>query len=88
MVKPTVTVIDGRLEPRFGARSQHTAVVGVIKTHQRRYLHPLGLQVRYALQPRQRTPLFFLTSGSFPVVRTCPGRSLVWVERQTSITDR
>lgn len=62
------TVVDGRLEPRFGQRRQSTAVVGVIKTHQRRYLHPLGLQVRYALRPQQRTPLFSITTGSFPVV--------------------
>lgn len=62
------TVIDGRLEPRFAGRDQASAVIGVVKTHQRRYLHPLGLQARYALRPRQRTPLFTLTTGSFPVV--------------------
>jgi hypothetical protein len=62
------TVIDGRLEPRFGQRTQTTAVVGVIKSHQGHYLHPLGLQVRYALRPQQRTPLFFLSTGSYPVV--------------------
>lgn len=70
-------VIDGRLEPRFGERSQKTAVVGVIKTHQRRYLHALGMQVLYSLRPRQRTPLFLLETASFPVVsfylRLAPG---------------
>lgn len=62
------TVVDGRLEPRFGERTQRTAVIGVIKTHQGRYLHPLGLQARYALRPRQRTPYFFLDTGGFRVV--------------------
>lgn len=61
------TVVDGRLEPRFAERSQRTAVAGVIKTHQGKYLHLHGLQVRYALAPRQRTPVFYLSTGSFPV---------------------
>lgn len=62
-----LTVIDGRLEPRFGQRNQRSPVLGVIKSHQGRYLHPLGASVRYALRPQQRTPVFYLTGPAFPV---------------------
>ena len=55
------TVVDGLLEPRLGGFDPDTSpVVGVIKTHRRNYLHPLGLQLLYQLQVGQRTPMFTL----------------------------
>jgi hypothetical protein len=55
------TVVDGRLEPRVGGfDSEHSPMFGVIKTHRETYLHPLGMQVLYALEPGQRTPAFSL----------------------------
>src|SRR5262249_54522863 len=61
-------LVDGRLEPRSGGRGPFTPVVGVIKTHQRRYLHPLGLTALYDLEPGQRTPVFFIEGDDrFPV---------------------
>jgi hypothetical protein len=53
------TVVDGRLEPRRGGFTSDTSpIYGVIKTHQKTYLHPRGMQVLYALEHGQRTPLF------------------------------
>jgi hypothetical protein len=55
------TLVDGRLEPRMGAFDQHTnAVVGLIKTHYRTYLHQNGLRLLYELLPGERTPAFCL----------------------------
>ncbi|HEU5382301.1 MAG TPA: hypothetical protein VFV38_43355 [Ktedonobacteraceae bacterium] len=57
----TPTLVDGRLEPRMGAFNQHAdAVVGLIKTHYRTYLHPNGLRMLYELAPGERTPAFCL----------------------------
>jgi hypothetical protein len=56
------TVVDGRLEPRASAFSGATVpVVGLIKEHNRNYLHQQGWQVFYDLKPRQRTPAFRIT---------------------------
>jgi len=53
------TVIDGRLEPRSeGFDLVESPIFGVIKTHYRNYLHPLGMQVLYGLEVGQRTPVF------------------------------
>jgi hypothetical protein len=55
------TLVDGRLEPRMGAFDQRTdAVVGLIKTHYRTYLHQNGLRLLYELLPGERTPAFCL----------------------------
>lgn len=55
------TVVDGRLEPRAaGFDPQHSPVFGVIKSHHENYMHPLGMQVLYRLEPGQRTPAFRL----------------------------
>lgn len=55
------TLVDGRLEPHMGAFDQHTdAVVGLIKTHYRPYLHQHGLRLLYQLLPGERTPAFCL----------------------------
>ncbi len=62
------TVVDGRLEPRSGGFNQASSpVVGVVKTHSKNYLHPLGMQVLYQLQPGQRTPVFAIPD-KLPVV--------------------
>lgn len=64
----TPTVVDGRLEPRSGGFDQtRSPVIGVIKTHDENYLHPLGIQVLYQLQPGQRTPVFAIP-GKLDVV--------------------
>jgi hypothetical protein len=64
----TPTVVDGRLEPRSGGFDQERSpVIGVIKTHRENYLHPLGLQLLYQLQPGQRTPAFVIP-GKLEVV--------------------
>jgi hypothetical protein len=53
------TVVDGRLERRSGGFDQaRCPVIGVIKTHHQNYLHPLGMQLMYQLQPGERTPVF------------------------------
>ncbi len=55
------TVVDGRLDPRSGAFDAATdAVVGVVKAHNKAYLHPQGWRVFYNLEPGQRTPAFHL----------------------------
>jgi hypothetical protein len=62
------TVVDGRLEPRSGGFDQvRSPIIGVIKTHHQNYLHPLGMQLMYQLQPRQRTPVFAIP-GTLDVV--------------------
>jgi hypothetical protein len=63
------TVVDGRLEPRLGGPEQaEWPVFGVIKKHHKNYLHPLGMQILYRLQPGQRTPAFSLPQEKLPVV--------------------
>ena len=63
------TVVDGRLEPHSGGFDQnHSPVIGVIKSHSRNYLHPQGMQLLYALEPGERTPLFALPNAKLPVV--------------------
>jgi hypothetical protein len=63
------TVVDGRLEPRWGGFDPgESPVFGVIKTHYRNYLHPLGMQLLYELEPGQRTPMFRLRQEKLPVV--------------------
>lgn len=55
------TVVDGRLDPRSGAFDPaDDAVIGVVKTHNKAYLHPQGWRVFYNLEPGQRTPTFHL----------------------------
>ena len=62
------TVVDGRLEPRSGGFDQaRSPVIGVVKTHNQNYLHPLGMQLMYQLQPGQRTPVFAIP-GTLDVV--------------------
>lgn len=56
------TVVDGRLERCSGGFDQERSpVIGVIKTHNQNYLHPLGMQLMYQLQPGERTPVFAIT---------------------------
>lgn len=63
------TVVDGRLEPRRrGFDPSTSAVYGVIKTHWKQYLHGPGMQVLYALEHGQRTPLFRLDEHNLSVV--------------------
>ncbi len=63
------TIVDGRLEPRWGGFDpEESPVFGVIKTHYRNYLHPVGMQLLYQLEPGQRTPMFRLTQEKLPVV--------------------
>lgn len=67
-------VVDGRLEPRAGGlegpAGQGAPVVGVIKTHSKRYLHDEGMCARLALGQAERTPLFTITGPGvrLPVV--------------------
>jgi hypothetical protein len=57
--KSTPTVVDGRLEPREEAfDDENDLIIGLIKTHQKNYLHSQGWQVFYELRPGQRTPAF------------------------------
>lgn len=55
------TVVDGRLEPRRGGflASVHP-VVGVIKTHRKRYLPADGMRVLFRLRAGERTPYVIL----------------------------
>ena len=54
-------VVDGRLAPRVdGFDAATSPVVGVIKTHNRNYLHPRGLNLLYQLGTGQRSPVFRL----------------------------
>lgn len=70
----TPTLVDGRLEPRFGAFDEaQDPVVGLIKTHSENYLHPQGWRTLYALQPGQRTPVFQLTRRPEPADEGEPG---------------
>ena len=63
------TIVDGRLEPRLGGPEQaNWPVFGVVKSHHRLYLHGLGMQVLYRLEPGQRTPVFLLDKPPLPVV--------------------
>jgi hypothetical protein len=62
------TVVDGRLEPRIGGFDPDQPVFGVVKTHHKNYLHPIGMQLLYQLEPNQRTPVFRLGSGRLDVV--------------------
>ena len=72
LVANVPTVVDGRLEPRVGGfDSSCSPVFGVIKTHRETYLHPLGLQILYRLEPGKRSPAFAMrrsTSRRLPVV--------------------
>ena len=62
------TVVDGRLEPRSGGfHQERSPIIGVIKQHHQNYLHPLGMQLMYQLQPGQRTPVFAIP-GTLDVV--------------------
>lgn len=55
------TIVDGRLDPRASAFDAATdAVCGVVKTHNKAYLHPQGWRLFYNLEPGQRTPAFHL----------------------------
>jgi hypothetical protein len=82
------TLVDGRLEPRSGGRGPFTKVIGVIKTQQQRYLHPLGFSTLYDLVPGQRTPFFIIEGDDrFPVASfylrlwgRSPGYGVVRVE--------
>lgn len=88
LVPDVVTLIDGRLEPRSGGRGATSPVIGVIKTQQQRYLHPLGLSALYDLEPGQRTPVFIIEGDDrFPVASfylrlwgRSPGYGVVRVE--------
>jgi len=63
------TIADGRLEPRLGGFDPvKSPVFGVIKTHYRNYLHLLGMQVLYALEVGQRTPVFAIQEEKLSVV--------------------
>jgi hypothetical protein len=88
------TIVDGRLEPRRGGfSSDNSPVYGVIKTHHKTYLHPRGMQVLYALEHGQRTPLFRIVQHNLSVVtwyvrlgnasRSMPNYGLVRVEVPT-----
>jgi hypothetical protein len=73
--KTVPTIVDGRLEPRAGGLDQDLSpAVGVIKSHYQTYLHALGLQLLYRLEPGERTPLFTIEQTAelkkvkFPVV--------------------
>jgi hypothetical protein len=58
------SIVDGRLEPRVGGlHPERSPVFGVIKTHREIYLHPLGMQALYRLEPGQRTPVFILSES-------------------------
>jgi hypothetical protein len=87
----TPTVVDGRLEPRRGGFDPATSpVYGVIKTHMKTYLHPIGMQVLYDLEHGQRTPLFHIQQQNLSVVswyirlgktvRSMPNYGLIRVE--------
>jgi hypothetical protein len=55
------TIVDGRLEAHSGGFDKDKSpICGVIKTHYRNYLHPLGMQLLYQLKAGQRTPYFKL----------------------------
>ncbi|MBV9469758.1 MAG: hypothetical protein JOZ57_11000 [Abitibacteriaceae bacterium] len=63
------TIVDGGLEARSGVFNETSAVVGLIKSHSRNYLHPDGWRTFYALEPYERTPAFMLKntlSASLP----------------------
>lgn len=63
------TLVDGRLEPRFGAFNPACdPVVGMIKTHSRDYLHDQGWRTRYGLELGERTPAFVITAKNLAVV--------------------
>jgi hypothetical protein len=63
------TIVDGRLEPRSeGLDALRSPVFGVVKTHKKNYLHAQGLQILYALEEGQRTPVFELRGGRLPVL--------------------
>ena len=63
------TIVDGRLEPRAGGFDPTCdPVFGVVKSHRKNYLHPLGMQVLYRLLPGQRTPAFTLPDEKLPVI--------------------
>lgn len=65
----TPVLIDGRLESRTsGFDELNTPVVGMIKGHQRNYLHPQGWRAYYDLRPEQRTPAFLLKQRNIDVV--------------------
>jgi hypothetical protein len=62
------TLVDGRLGPRQGGFSiQDSPVFGVIKTHNKTYLHPQGIQLMQDLGVGQRTPVFSLPNEHLPV---------------------
>lgn len=69
-----VAVVDGRLDPRAGAfDAATTPVIGVIKTHNKAYLHARGWSLFYSLQVGQRTPAFLLRSVEPPAA--IPGQA-------------
>lgn len=62
-------VVDGRLEPRTGSfKRAESPVIGVIKTHNKNYLHAGGLGLLYQLNQAQRSPAFRLMGERLPVV--------------------
>jgi hypothetical protein len=63
------SIVDGRLEPcQGGFEPDQSPVFGVIKTHYKNYLHPIGMQLLYQLEVGQRTPVFSLPKEKLPVV--------------------
>lgn len=65
----TPTVVDGRLAPRSrGFDHEDAPVLGVIKTHRKRYLHDEGMRTLYALNRGQRTPMFAIGQRNIDVV--------------------
>jgi hypothetical protein len=62
-------LVDGRLASRTGGFDElNTPVVGMIKGHQRNYLHPQGWRTYYDLRMGQRTPAFLLQQRNIDVV--------------------
>lgn len=62
-------LVDGRLESRSGGFDEESSpVVGMIKGHNRDYLHKQGWRVYSNLLPGQRTPTFHLRQKNVEVV--------------------
>jgi hypothetical protein len=62
------TIVDGMLDQKIRQRQQREPLAGVIKTHTRIPLHPLGMQVLARLQPFQRTPVYERILTDIPYV--------------------
>ncbi len=61
------TIVDGRLEAHSsGFDKDKSPVFGVIKTHYRNYLHPVGMQLLYQLKAGQRT--LFKPQSKMPLI--------------------